>query len=209
MGNTASTPTPPPAPVDTEKAKLAGIIIGSILGLVVIISIVLVFFRYRDDYADAATALKGAIFGAASAAGAATTGAARSASIASPTFLNNLPWGTIIPVFLGVMSIVYFSFGANYALSKGKYRATPPSYNPLIVIKQNAISTALGTATGSATSGPSNGTSITRELTKSPKTLPLSLLSTSTLGLVNWRPLTVRLPGYLGGDTSADDGVFS
>jgi hypothetical protein len=199
MGNTPSvSEILPPKPVDENEAKLAGIIIGSAIGFLVIIAIILAFFYFKEQVVVAATA-----------AGVSAIATGRGISTVSPSFINNLPWGKIIPVFLGIMSIVYFSFSAQFALTKGKYRSNAASYNLLIMIQENKISTALGSGAGSASSGPSNGISITRELTKSPKTPPLSLLSTSSLGMVNWRPLTVRLPGYLGGETSPDDGVFS
>jgi hypothetical protein len=40
------------------------------------------------------------------------------------------------------------------------------------------------------------------------KNIPYNKVSNNRIGLVNWRPLTVRLAGYLGGANSALDGVF-
>jgi hypothetical protein len=213
MGNTGSTPTPPPPPppepIDNQKLSQAGYIIGIILLVVVIILFIIVIFKFSPPAEVIKETLLGVVKGASSAAkGASSTGSGR---------VSELPWGTIIPVFLGIMSIYYFSSAISFKYTKGKYRANLPSSSQLIIIQQSLISNALSSLSatpGSAAGSPSNGNSVCNAiLTKQPASFGSIVTNdNSAIGdartLLNWRPLTVRLPGYLNGEHGPSDGVF-
>ena len=202
MGNSGSAPAPAPAPSpeDEAKAKQAGIIIGIIIGVVVLIAIIIVIFKFSPPL----EVIKQAAIGA-----------TKGVSTSSTGRVSQLPWGTIIPVFLGLMAIYYFSIGLWYKYTKGKYRANPLSYNGLISIQQAVISTALGSTYPSASGTPSNGSSVCKALIEKYPSVFGTIVAptTSNIGdaraLLNWRPLTVRLPGYLNGQNGPADGVFS
>ena len=202
MGNSGSTPAPPaPDPVDENKAKQAGLITGIILGILVIIGIIIAVYKFSPPSEVILKNLEKA---------------AKGVSSAKSGGVNNAQWGTIIPVFLGLMSAYYFSIALWYKYTKGQYRANPVSVAQLLPIQEATISTALGTTYPSAAGTPSNGNSICATLTASPVPSPFSTITTnanSAIGdartLLNWRPLTVRLPGYLNSPTGYPDGVFS
>jgi hypothetical protein len=202
MGNSGSTPAPPPpAPVDENKAKQAGIITGIILGVLLIIAVIIAIFKFSPPTEVITKALKGA---------------AEGVSSAKAGGVSHIPWGTIIPVFLGIMSVYYFSIAFWYKYTKGQYRTDTLSVSKVVNIQQATVSTALGTTYPSAAGTPSNGVSVCATLTASPVPSPFDKIvtnSNSAIGdartLLNWRPLTVRLPGYLNGPNGSTDGVFS
>ena len=205
MGNSASTPAPP---VDTEKAKEVGLITGIIIGVLVIIAIIIAIFKYSPPLDTIKHSVSG-VFGS-------LKGAAKGVSSTSTGRVSQLPWGTIVPVFLGVVCVFYFSIALWYKYVKGRYRANPASYNELINIQQATISNALGTIYPSAVGTASNGNSVCTVLTSSPVPAPFSSIVTPTnsgtgdaRSLINWRPLTVRLPGYINGPGGPLNGVFS
>jgi len=107
-------------------------------------------------------------------------------------------WGNGMYIFLIVLIIICFSFAGWYSLNYGSYTSTADSVNKLLTIRRHAL--------GSITSAPSNKTSVTQSLRD--KVGPYSKISSDNTPLVNWRPLTVRLAGYLGGVNSVRDGVF-
>jgi hypothetical protein len=203
MGNTASTP-----PIDDKKLSQSGYIIGIILVVVVIIAIIIAIFKFSPPLEDIKHSVSG-VFGS-------LKGAAKGVSSTSTGRVSQLPWGTIVPVFLGVVCVFYFSIAFWYKYIKGRYRANPESYNELVNIQQATISNALGTIYPSAVGTASNGNSVCTVLTTSPVPAPFSSIITPTnsgigdaRALINWRPLTVRLPGYLNSPSGPANGVFS
>lgn len=174
----------------------AGAIIGSIIGAFVIFGIALGLIILYFKFAPPLDTMKQGFAGLASVSGSGLT-------------QTKIPWGTIIPVLLGILSIYYFSIALWFKNTKGLYRSTADSINTLTVIKQATLSSSID---GLAV----NDSSICAALTSKPVSKPYDSIitdDTSSLGdgraLVNWRPLTVRLTGYLGGQNGAADGVFS
>lgn len=107
-------------------------------------------------------------------------------------------WGNGMYIFLIVLSTACFSFASWYSLNYGSYTSTADSVNKLLKIRRHAL--------GSITSAPSNKTSVCESLRN--KVGPYSIVASANTPLVNWRPLTVRLAGYLGGVNGPRDGVF-
>lgn len=210
MGNKPSVPQAPAAPTNEDlKMMTYGIWAG--VGLISIMVLVILGFKFYDEIGEGISTTIDTSGGSSS--GPKTTwgqwfkSGAESASSTKPGGVTKLPWGTIIPVFLGIMSIVYFSTAIYYAYTKGQYRATPQSSAQLITIQQANISSHSLTLT--------NGNSVcTALINRSPAAFGTITTNTnSAIGdarsLLNWRPLTVRLPGYLNGQNGPADGVFS
>jgi hypothetical protein len=196
MGNTASTPPPspppPPPPVDNNKLTQATYIILIIFIIVVLIGIIIAVYIFSPPSEVIIKSIKDAT---------------KTVSSTSPNFLTNLPWGTITPSLLGLMSLTCFIFSIAYSKSNGEFRAIPQSYQKLIEIQEAKISSAALTLT--------NGNSICNALiNKTPAAFATIVTPTnSNIGdartLLNWRPLTVRLAGYLNGSNGPSNGVFS
>ena len=89
--------------------------------------------------------------------------------------------------------------GVVYKQKYGQYRSTPGSIAKLLTIQRHNLSTLIDAL-------PQNTESVCRNLTR--KNNVYAKISQDKTALVNWRPLTVRLVGYLGGINSARDGVF-
>jgi len=107
-----------------------------------------------------------------------------------------------IGTFFGLLllAIIYFSTAAWYKQTYGQFTSNPESIKALLTIRNHDLSTsAVGTPNQNIQSAC---TMITN------KSVPYKLLSTDKTSLVNWRPLTVRLAGYLGGIYTARNGVF-
>jgi hypothetical protein len=105
--------------------------------------------------------------------------------------------GTLIGL-IGLMSIFFF-IAFLYKQKYAQFRSTPDSIKTLLTIRNHDLSTSLGNLKG-------NTTSVCTMLTN--KTAPYNVFEANNNALVNWRPLTVRLAGYLGGIYTARDGVF-
>ena len=105
-------------------------------------------------------------------------------------------WIVIIPVFLIIILITYIILGIVYTQ---KYRSTPGSIAKLLTIRQHDLSTAIDPLAH-------NSLSVCDQLYT--KANIYAKIAHNKTSLVNWRPLTVRLVGYLGGISSARDGVF-
>ena len=104
-----------------------------------------------------------------------------------------------IPVLLVSLMILFFSLGAWYKNNYGTYRTQEDSINKLLAIRRQKLS-------GSIDPLAANDTSVCANLLS--KTAPYSQIIERETALVNWRPLTVRIAGYLGGDITQRDGVF-
>jgi len=104
-----------------------------------------------------------------------------------------------IPVLLVSLMILFFSLGAWYKNNYGTYRTQEDSINKLLAIRRQTLSSSIDPLAG-------NDTSVCANLVS--KTAPYSQIIERETALVNWRPLTVRIAGYLGGDKTQRDGVF-
>lgn len=103
--------------------------------------------------------------------------------------------------FIGliILSAGYFFMAFWYSQQYGQYTSTPYSIQKLLTIKRSNLSNAIDTLNP-------NTNSVCAKLLA--KTGVYSKITVDQTALVNWRPMTVRLPGYLGGIHSALDGVF-
>ena len=111
--------------------------------------------------------------------------------------LHGGTWAT--PIVILAVSVIYFWMAIWYRQKYGQYRSTPDSIKLLQTIRKEILSTKIDPLT-------QNTKSVCNELLKGSGVY--SLVDKSTTALVNWRPLTVRLAGYLGGITTTYDGVF-
>jgi hypothetical protein len=108
-------------------------------------------------------------------------------------------WKIGLPIFLIVLMVLYFTMGLWYKQTYGRYRSTNESIQQLLTIRRHVLGEAIDSL-------KPNDSSICNSLLK--KTGVYGQVGESKTALVNWRPLTVRVAGYLGGDTTARDGVF-
>ena len=104
-----------------------------------------------------------------------------------------------IPVLLVFLMILFFSLGAWYKNNYGRYRSNEDSINQLLAIRRQKLSDSIDSLAANESSVCGNLLS---------KTTPYSQIGERETALVNWRPLTVRIAGYLGGDKTQRDGVF-
>jgi len=187
-----------------DQDALSGLIIGSIFGIVLIVSLIIVIilaviiliFKYGFEKSDLSGLspfdnIKGTL------------------KYLGSTSSSRLPWHIITPVILLAVMIYYFSIAVWYKYTRGQWRSAPSSVATLTTIRNSILSSTLGTLNKSVTS-------VTTSLTGKPIRSPFNriLTDTSSIGdqraVLNWRPLTVRLAGYLGGGGSNVklDGVF-
>lgn len=180
---------------EKEKLKVGGSIYGGIIGLLLLIGLIV----FLSDY------MGGAIKEAAN------TVTEKSATLQSPAsflkFFSNpsdavgkLPWGIITPILLTLGFSLYLGQYIHFTMN------TPlTDVDVLRSIRKSTIDTAIGSMTP-------NTASLTKELTKSPRTAPYiaSSMPDNAIAMVNFRPLTVRLAGYLGGQNADNihNGVF-
>jgi len=103
--------------------------------------------------------------------------------------------------FIGIVALmlVYFSVAGWYKQTYGQFTSSPYSIAQLLTIRRSDLSSAIDPLV-------SNNNSVCRKIMD--KNGIYSRINTKNSALVNWRPLTVRLTGYLGGNISARDGVF-
>lgn len=101
--------------------------------------------------------------------------------------------------FLIAMSIIYFTMGTWYKNKYGLYRSQIDSINNLLTIRRQQLQNSI------ADLKPIHD-SVSAKLKA--KQGVYSQITDDRRALVNWRPLSVRLAGYLGGDTLALNGVF-
>jgi hypothetical protein len=108
-------------------------------------------------------------------------------------------WKMGLPIFLIILMIIWFTMGFWYKHTYGRYRSRESSIQQLLTIRRHVLGEAIDPLT-------SNNASICQALLN--KSGVYSRIDESKTALVNWRPLTVRLAGYLGGDDTVRDGVF-
>ena len=124
----------------------------------------------------------------------------------SGTSQSVVPWHTITVVIMFALMFYYFLIGLWYKFTKGRYRSTQQSVDTLLAIRNSVL--------GNITDMTPTDESICSALLANPRPAPYNLITNSTEGsgdqraVVNWRPLTVRLTGYLGGVNGPQDGVF-
>ena len=176
--------------LDEEKPSNTGIIMNYILGGVVILALIIVFFKYGYDNQDSMK-----------------LGLKSVSTISS----SSIDWSKVTklmtPIFLVILMIYYFSMAIHINVTRAKYVSTPSSINTLLTIRRGLISNSLDPLVRVTNS-------VCVALTASQRTAPYNQIHKGGQGggdersLVNWRPLTVRLVGYLGGIRGPSDGVF-
>jgi hypothetical protein len=108
-------------------------------------------------------------------------------------------WKIGMPVLFVLLAIMYFTMSLWYKNQYGLFRSEPDSINDLLAIRRQFLQSRIGPLTASYNSVCSallGKQGIYRQITE------------DKTALVNWRPLTVRMAGYLGGDKTVRDGVF-
>jgi hypothetical protein len=170
---------------DNTKSQASdfGITFGLVLGSALVV-IILPVYLYKNP--DSLQAVTGSL-----------------QKLGKPGLSGELPgkmWGNGMYIFFIVLIISCFSFAAWYSLKYGSYTSTADSVNKLLTIRRHAL--------GTITSAPSNKTSVCKNITDKNPGGVYSRISLANTTLVNWRPLTVRLAGYLGGVDGPRDGVF-
>lgn len=111
-----------------------------------------------------------------------------------------------IPVFLVGAAIICISFSVSVSMNRGAYTKETNSVNTLISVRNQKIQSDTRNITL-----PDAFKSVCSELIRSPRRELYSGVITSEYNhsaLVNFRPLTVRLGGYLNGISSTSAGVF-
>ena len=108
-------------------------------------------------------------------------------------------WKIGIPVLFVLLAIMYFSMSMWYTNQYGLYRSRPDSINQLLTLRRQVLQSAIGPLNP-------NYDSICGNLLG--KRGIYAQVTEDKTAMVNWRPLTVRMTGYLGGDKTARDGVF-
>jgi len=109
--------------------------------------------------------------------------------------LSNHYWKYIIP---GCMIGIIITYAILAIVYSQKLRANPTNINNSIMIQEAAFSNAIMAL-------PTKPSVITSLVSK---VAPYDTIEENLQALVNWRPMTVRLSGYLHGPDSIDDGVF-
>jgi len=104
-----------------------------------------------------------------------------------------------IPVLFILLAVMYFTMSLWYKNQYGLYRTEPDSINTLLAIRRQFLQSNIGPLTP-------NDKSVCAELLA--KRDVYSQITEDKTAIVNWRPLTIRMAGYLGGDKTARDGVF-
>ena len=108
-------------------------------------------------------------------------------------------WKIGIPVLLVLLAIMYFTMSLWYTNQYGLYRSEQASINNLLTIRRQFLQENIGPLTPSYNSVCSDllgKRGLYREITE------------DKTAIVNWRPLTVRMAGYLGGHKTVRDGIF-
>jgi hypothetical protein len=115
-----------------------------------------------------------------------------------PSISENM-WGKVIYGLLFSLIIIFISISQSYINKYGQFTSKPQSIATLLTIRKSDLASVIDYLTG-------NASSVCKQLND--KTYPYSQITTNKTPLVDWRPLTVRLTGYLGGIHTARDGVF-
>jgi hypothetical protein len=176
---------------DSEKMTVAAMalsIAAVIISIVVILIVVFKFSPQGPTNSAALTGIKGLLKGF------------------SGTSQTTIPWNIITVIILIILMVYYFSIAFWYRYTKGQYRSNQTDINTVTSIRNSDL--------GDITSMTPTDQSVCSALSANPRPAPYNLINNIKEGngdqrpLVNWRPLTVRLTGYLGGANGATDGVF-
>lgn len=116
-------------------------------------------------------------------------------ALASP----DAAWKIGIPVLFILLALMYFTMSLWYKNEYGLYRSETDSINNLLAIRRQFLQSNIGPLT------PSYNSVCADLLSK--RGLYAQITDDKT-AIVNWRPLTVRMAGYLGGHKTVRDGVF-
>ena len=110
----------------------------------------------------------------------------------------------ILIAILVVLTIVYFSVAMWYSHTYAKYTSSPASIQRLLTIRREVLSSSI-----QALAINNSYKSVCNSIIPPNNTIvPYNTIPQNTTALVNWRPMTVRLTGYLNGINSALNGVF-
>jgi len=104
-------------------------------------------------------------------------------------------------ILLFVLALSSAIYAAYVYFTWGKYSSKECDVNTVLATRRQAIGTFI-------TPTNANSTSVCSKLTSSPIPAPYNSINTNGKALVNWRPLTVRVAGYLGGVSDVTNGVF-
>ena len=102
-------------------------------------------------------------------------------------------------VFFVILIIIFGSLGLSYNLNYGKFRSDKLSVDRLLSLRRTMLGTSVDPLTP-------NISSISASILN--KKIPYNTLNDTNIALLQWRPLTVRLAGYLGSESSVFNGVF-
>jgi len=117
------------------------------------------------------------------------------------TSLPSKVWAMAIPILFIVLAVISICFSISYGATHGAYTSEPKSVAELIVIRNKKLENSIFPIS-------LNLSSVTQKLLAAPREPLYSLLTSENLALVNFRPMTVRLAGYLNGINSTNNGVF-
>lgn len=107
-------------------------------------------------------------------------------------------WKYAVYAILVILMLTYAGMAFSYYQKNSMYTEDPKKVATLISIRRQDLSSAIDRL-------PSVETSV---IASSSGTAPWSSIPNNKITLVNWRPLTVRLCGYLGGANGIRNGVF-
>ena len=107
-------------------------------------------------------------------------------------------WKYAVYAILVILMLTYAGLAFSYYQKNSMYTEDPKKVATLISIRRQDLSSAIDRL-------PPVETSV---IASSSGTAPWSLIPKNKIPLVNWRPLTVRLCGYLGGANGIRNGVF-
>jgi hypothetical protein len=99
-------------------------------------------------------------------------------------------------------AITYFSLGMWYSKRYGQFRETAQSIANVLAAKRQELSSIIDPLR------PTTDSVCTKVLARGTANGYYGTMNMDKTALVNWRPMTVRLAGYLGGMYDARDGVF-
>ena len=116
-------------------------------------------------------------------------------AMASPGMLMKIG----VPTIFVLLAILYFTMAFWYKNQYGTYRSESESIGNLLAIRRQTLQSAIGPLTPNYESVSSNLLA---------KRGIYSQISEDMTALVNWRPLSVRMAGYLGGIHTVRDGGF-
>ena len=114
---------------------------------------------------------------------------------------SDSPWDILIPLLFIVLAIVYISLAFSYKSIYGKFRTTADSINQLLTLRRMSLGTIVDPLAP-------NTNSVSQAIINKSAPYVQPAITNANISLLQWRPLTVRLAGYLGGETDALNGVF-